>query len=74
MEKNYVVKSVVPKIWDWQLVGYNINYHHKNYPDSVQSVFVGVKEMKTLYNCENEAQAQWLVGQSCGVEKKVIIK
>ena len=74
MEKSYVVKSVVSKIGDWKLVGYNINYHHKNYPDSVQSVFVGVNEMKNYYGVENEAQAQSLVWQSCGVEKKVIIK
>jgi len=74
MEKNYIVKSVVPKVWDWKVVGYSINYHHKNYPDSVQSVFVWVNEMKNLYSVENEQQAQSLVGQSCSIDKKLIIK
>lgn len=74
MEKNYVIKSVIPKAWtDWKVVWYSINYHHKNYPDSIQSVFVWVNDMKTMYKVENETQAQWLVWQSCLVEKKLII-
>ena len=73
MEKNYVVKSVIPKIGDWKVLWYSINYHHKNYPDSIQSVFVWVNDMKTMYKVENETQAQWLVWKSCLVEKKLII-
>lgn len=73
MDKNYVVKSVIPKVWDWKILWYSLNYHHKNYPDSGQNVFVGVNDMKTLYKVENEAQAQSLVWQSCSIEKKLII-
>lgn len=73
MEKNFVIKSVIPKIGDWKVLWYSINYHHKNYPESVQSVFVWTNDMKVLYKVENEKQAQTLVWQSCYVEKKVII-
>lgn len=73
MEKNYVVKSVIPKVGDWKVLGYSINYHHKNYPDSIQSVFVWVNDMKVLYKVENEQQAQSIVWQSCTIEKKLII-
>lgn len=75
MEKNYIIKSVVPKAWtDWKVLGYSINYHHKNYSDSVQSQFYSVEDMKTLFNVVNESQAQSLVWQSCWIEKKLIIK
>lgn len=73
MEKNYVVKSVIPKIGDWKVLWYSINFYHKNFVESVQSVFVWVNDMKTMYKVENETQAQWLVWQSCSVEKKLII-
>lgn len=76
MEKNYIIKSVVPKtqVSDWKILGYSINYHHKNFVDSIQSAFYSVEDMKTLFNITNESQAQSLVWQSCWIEKKLIIK
>ena len=74
MEKNFIIKSVSPKYDDWKIVWYSINYHHKSYPDSVQSVFVWVNSMKSLYGVENTQQAQSLVWQTCYIEKKVIVK
>lgn len=75
MDKNYIIKSVVAKAGtDWKVLGYSINYHHKNFPDSVQSQFYSVEDMKNLFNINNESQANSLVGQSCGIEKKLIIK
>lgn len=75
MEKNYVIKSVVSKAGtDWKVLWYSINYHHKNFPDSIQSQFYSVEDMKVLFNIQNESQASSLVWQSCGIEKKLIIK
>lgn len=75
MDKNYVIKSVVPKAGtDWKVLWYSINYHHKNFPDSVQSQFYSVEDMKTLFQIMNESQAMGLVGQSCGIKKELIIK
>lgn len=75
MEKNYIIKSVVAKAWtDWKVVGYSINYHHRSYPDSIQSQFYSVDDMKNLFNINNESQASSLVGQSCWIEKNLIIK
>lgn len=73
MNKDYVVKSVVPKYWDGKLLWYSIVFHHKSYPDSNQSVFCWINDMKTFYKCENESQAQSLVWQSCSKEVKLII-
>ena len=73
MEKNYVIKSVIPKIGDWKVLGYSINYHHKNYPDSVQSVFYWINDMKTKFNVDNETKAQSLVWQQCSIEKNIVI-
>ena len=75
MEKNYVIKSVVPKAWtDWKVVGYSINYHHKNFTDNVSSQFYTVEDMKNLFNIQNESQANALVWQSCWLKKELIIK
>ena len=75
MEKNYVIKSVVSKAGtDWKVLGYSINYHHKNFPDSVQSQFYSVEDMKNLFNINNESQAMSLVWQSCWIKKELIIK
>lgn len=75
MEKNYIIKSVVPKSWtDWKVLGYSINYHHKSFPDNVSSLFYSVEDMKNIFGIQNESQANWLVGQSCGLKKELIIK
>lgn len=75
MEKNYIIKSVVAKSWtDGKVLGYSINYHHKNFPDSIQSQFYSVDDMKNLFNINNESQAVALVGQSCWIKKELIIK
>lgn len=75
MEKNYVIKSVVAKAGsDWKVLGYNINYHHRNYPESVQSQFYSVEDMKNFFGINNEQQASSLVGQSCWIKKELIIK
>lgn len=75
MEKNYVIKSVVPKSWtDWKVVWYSINYHHRNFSDNISSQFYTVEDMKNLFNIQNESQANSLVGQSCWLKKELIIK
>lgn len=75
MEKNYIIKSVVPKAWtDWKVLGYSINFHHKNFPDNISSLFYSVDDMKTLFNIQNESQANWLVWQSCWLKKELVIK
>ena len=75
MEKNYVIKSVVAKAGsDWKVLGYSVNYHHKNFPDSVQSQFYSVEDMKNFFNVLNESQAMSLVWQSCWIKKELIIK
>lgn len=75
MEKNYVIKSVVAKAWtDWKVLWYSINYHHKNFPDSVQSQFYSVEDMKNLFNINNDTQASSLIWQSCWIKKELIIK
>lgn len=75
MEKNYVIKSVVAKAGtDWKVLGYSINYHHKSFPDSVQSQFYSVDDMKNLFNINNESQASSLVGQSVWIKKELVIK
>lgn len=75
MEKNYVIKSVVPKSWtDWKVLGYSINYHHKNFTDNISSQFYSVEDMKNLFNITNESQANSLVWQSCWLKKELIIK
>ncbi len=75
MDKNYIIKSVVAKSWtDWKVLGYSINYHHKNFPDSVQSQFYSVEDMKNLFGIQNESQASSLVWQSCWIKKELIIK
>ena len=75
MEKNYIIKSVVAKSWtDWKVLWYSINYHHKNFPDSVQSQFYSVEDMKNLFGIQNESQASSLVWQSCWIKKELIIK
>lgn len=75
MEKNYVIKSVVAKAGtDWKVLGYSVNYHHKNFPDSVQSQFYSVEDMKNMFQINNESQASALVWQSCAVKKELVIK
>lgn len=75
MEKNYIIKSVVSKAgMDWKVLWYSVNYHHKSFPDSVQSQFYSVEDMKNLFNITNESQAQTLVWQSVGIKKELVIK
>lgn len=75
MEKNYIIKSVFPKSWtDGKVLGYSINYHHKNFPDNISSQFYSVEDMKNLFGIQNESQANGLVGQSCVLKKELIIK
>lgn len=75
MEKNYVIKSVVPKSWtDWKILGYSINYHHKTFTENISSLFYSVEDMKNLFGIQNESQAQWLVWQSCWLKKELVIK
>lgn len=75
MEKNYVIKSVVPKAWtDWKILGYSINYHHKTFTENISSQFYSVEDMKNLFGIQNESQAQALVGQSCWLKKELVIK
>ena len=75
MDKNYVIKSVVPKSWtDWKILGYSINYHHKTFTENVSSLFYSVEDMKNLFGIQNESQAQGLVWQSCWLKKELIIK
>lgn len=73
MEKNYVIKAVTPKVWDWKILGYSISYYHRNYPDWVQSVFYWLNDMKIRFKVENENQANSLVGQSCSIEKNIVL-
>ena len=73
MEKNYIVKSISVKVDSkWKCCGYNINYHHKNYPDSIQSQFYSVEDMKEMYWKSNEAQVMDLKGKELAIEKKLI--
>ena len=75
MEKNYIIKSVVAKAWtDWKVLGYSINYHHKNFPESVSSQFYSVEDMKNMFGLTNETQVLDLKGKDCGVKKDLIIK
>ena len=72
-EKNYVIKSVIPKIGDWKIVWYSISYYHRNYPEGIQSVFYWLNDMKVRFKVENESQANGLVGQSCSIEKNIVL-
>lgn len=75
MEKNYIIKSVVAKAGsDWKVLGYNINYHHKNYPDTVSSQFYSVEDMKNLFWLTNESQVLNLRWSECAIKKELIIK
>lgn len=75
MEKNYIIKSVVAKAWsDWKVLGYNINYHHKNYPESISSQFYSVEDMKNLFWLTNETQILNLRWSECSIKKELIIK
>lgn len=73
MEKNYIVKSITSKIDSkWKVCWYSINYHHKNYPDSLQSQFYSVDDMKEIYWKTNETQVMELKGKELGIEKKLV--
>ena len=74
MEKNYIIKSVVAKSgMDWKVLGYSINYHHKSFPESVQSQFYSVEDMKN-YWYSNETQVLDLRWKEIAIKKELVFK